>query len=211
MDSTSILTKGEIAAVLSDLKRGRRLRYPNVRRNLTIFRLSCCCGLRASEICGLDIGDVVTLAGERPCVRVRKEITKGREGQRRSRNVPLWWDSGTLEDLTSWLRFRMQMAEAVLVSDPFVCSLAGAATGRRLLRQQVASMWQTAIRVLGTERVRQLSIHKGRHSFCSHALQAGLSLVAVRDAAGHANVSMTSRYLHVVQDEGPIDIFGAKE
>jgi site-specific recombinase XerD len=43
-------------------------------------------------------------------------------------------------------------------------------------------------------------IHHGRHTFISHAMAGGRTLAEVRDAAGHANVSITSGYLHVAVD-----------
>jgi integrase len=46
-----------------------------------------------------------------------------------------------------------------------------------------------------------LTIHHGRHTFISHALAGGRTLAEVRDAAGHASVSITSGYLHVAVDE----------
>src|SRR6266404_8952952 len=52
-----------------------------------------------------------------------------------------------------------------------------------------------------SERLRMLTIHHGRHTFISHALAGGRTLPEVRDAAGHANVSVTSCYLHVMVDE----------
>jgi site-specific recombinase XerD len=45
---------------------------------------------------------------------------------------------------------------------------------------------------------KQLTIHHGRRSFCSHALAGGRSLAEVRDAAGQADISTTSVYMHVV-------------
>ena len=55
----------------------------------------------------------------------------------------------------------------------------------------------------------QITIHHGRHSFCSHALGGGRTLAEVRDAAGHANVATTSIYTHVgvEDDDGPGDLF----
>jgi integrase len=53
---------------------------------------------------------------------------------------------------------------------------------------------------LGAERLATLTIHHGRHTFISHALAGGRTLAEVRDAAGHANASVTSGYLHVVVD-----------
>jgi integrase len=57
IDASQILSRQELATVLGDLKR-RATRLPNVQMNLAILRLACCCGLRASEIGGLTLGDV---------------------------------------------------------------------------------------------------------------------------------------------------------
>jgi integrase len=62
----------------------------------TIFRLACCCGLRVSEIAQLRLGDV-QLDSLRPHIRIRAAIAKCG----RARRVPLWWDAGTLSDITA--------------------------------------------------------------------------------------------------------------
>ena len=54
--------------------------------------------------------------------------------------------------------------------------------------------------VVWDNRVTILTIHHGRHTFISHALAGGRTLAEVRDAAGHANVTVTSGYLHVAVD-----------
>ena len=46
----------------------------------------------------------------------------------------------------------------------------------------------------------ELTIHHGRHTFCSHAAKLR-TLVEVRDAAGHSNIATTSIYLHIVTDD----------
>jgi integrase len=64
-------------------------------------------------------------------------------------------------------------------------------------------------KVLGPERLASLTIHHGRHTFISHALAGGRTLAEVRDAVGHANVSITTGYLHVaVEDDGVGELFG---
>lgn len=81
VDQTKILSRAEIAAILSSLKRPSKRRSPNTRMNLAIFRLATCCGLRASEIIGIKLGDVrVGIA--RPYIRVPKTIAKGGKGRR---------------------------------------------------------------------------------------------------------------------------------
>ena len=58
------------------------------------------------------------------------------------------------------------------------------------------------------DRLETLTIHHGRHTFISHALAGHRTLAEVRDAAGHANVSITSAYLHVaVEDDGVGELF----
>jgi site-specific recombinase XerD len=47
------------------------------------------------------------------------------------------------------------------------------------------------------ERLESLTTHHGRHPFISHELAGGRTLGEVRDAAGHANVTITSGYLYV--------------
>ena len=203
LDPTMILSREEVMAVIQDLRR-RAKRSISSRMNLAIFRLSACCGLRCKEIQGIEADDFI-LGGARPILRVRKAITKGREDQRKARKVPLWWDKGTYSDLAAWLD---EARRNTGLSNPLVIhNLREGSIGKQLCRRVVAARWTTAIRVLGPDRVKQLSIHKGRHTFISHALHAGHSLPAVRDAAGHASINRTSIYLHAINDDKVPDIF----
>ena len=63
-----------------------------------------------------------------------------------------------------------------------------------------------AIKVLGKDRVKRLSIQKGRHSFCSHALAAGRTITEVRDAAGHAKLATTYMYVHAVHGDADLPV-----
>jgi len=202
VDATRVLTKREIAAVLDAARRRRR--YRNTRQNLVVFRLATCCGLRASEIAGLRIDDV-RVSVERPHLYVRKEVAKGR----RPRRVPLWWDRGTLADLTAWREERL--ADGAERGDYFVCTQAKGRSGRRLDRRKIRLRFRQACKVLGEERLLSLTVHDGRHAFVSHALAGGRTLAEVRDAAGHASVATTSIYTHLaVEDDGAVgDRYGA--
>src|ERR1700738_1775932 len=88
IDATKILTRRELAAVLNDLKR-KATQSKNTRMNLALFRLACCCGLRASEIANLQVGDVRTELA-RPHIRIRNGASKGG----RSRVAPRWGGAG---------------------------------------------------------------------------------------------------------------------
>jgi integrase len=121
--------------------------------------------------------------------------------------VPLWWDAGTLQDLSDWKAKRLQ--QDVPETDPFVTSLRPGRERIVFSRHTLRKRFRTSCRVLGKERLQTLTIHHGRHTFISHALAGGRTLAEVRDAAGHANVSITSAYLHVaVEDEGLGSLFG---
>ena len=74
IDASEILSRQEIASVLADLHQ-RAAQLPNVQMNLAIVRLACCCGLRASEIGGLSLGDV-RVGVSRPHLLVRAEHAK---------------------------------------------------------------------------------------------------------------------------------------
>lgn len=200
VDATMILSREEIAAVLADLKRKAR-RSVNTRQNLILFRLATCCGLRVSEIVGLRLSDV-RLGVRRPYLYVRKEVAKGGK----TRKVPLWWDAGTLADVTAWKEFRQN--QGAKATDRFLCSQSKGTRGKPLDRRNARKRFIAACKVLGQERQAEVTTHTGRHSFVSHALAGGRSLAEVRDAAGHANIATTSRYAHVATaDEEPGDLF----
>ncbi|WP_428304639.1 tyrosine-type recombinase/integrase [Lacipirellula sp.] len=181
-----VLTRSEIQAVLADLKRKAR-RSPNTAQNLILFRLACCCGLRASELTRLRLCDL-RVSSTKPTIKVPKTIAKGAK----ERIVPLWWDGSTLDDLRAWKAARE--AQGALGSD----SLLVTRTGGQIDRLNARKRFQACCRVLGAER--HVTIHDGRHSFISHALHAGRSIAEVRDAAGHSNIATTSVYTHLVSD-----------
>jgi len=162
--------------------------------NLTVFRLATCCGLRASEIVGLKLSDVrVGIA--RPYILIRAAIAKRKIGRR----VPLWWDQGTLDDLTAWKDERTRQGAGQ--GDSFICSQARPSFGKQIDRRNVRLRFISACLALGTDRQREITIHQGRHSFVSHSLAGGRTLAEVRDAAGHANIATTSIYTHITADD----------
>lgn len=187
------LEADEVAQVVADL-RARSERSINARLNLIIFRLSCCEGLRASEIAQLKIADVVC-EGSHPTLTVRAAIAKG---GKRTRYIPLTWSPEALADLAAWHEYRRSVS---VIHSPFVCSVAKHTCGKPLTRFQVLKKWRNAIRVLGPARVRQLSVHKGRHSFISHAgAYGGLTFPEVAALAGHASPNTTAKvYSHVIR------------
>lgn len=187
VDRERILPAAEIQLVLSELKRKAR-RSALTRRQLVIFRLATGCGLRVSELTRLTLSNV--RFGARPSIRVPKTISKGGK----ARTVPLNWDAGTLADLTEWKQQRE--SAGATSNDLFICTK----SGKPIARKDARLAFQSACKPLG----RHVTIHDGRHSFVSHALNAGHTIVEVRDAAGHSNIATTSIYAHLVGDDDDV-------
>jgi integrase len=157
-----------------------------------------------SEIIGLRVGDV-RVGVEKPYILVRAEVAK----RRKARRVPLWWDQGTLDDLTAWRDQRT--AQAAGPADAFVCSQAERSRGKPLDRQNARARFKVACRVLGAERTAGLTIHHGRHTYASFALARGVSPVAVQQALGHSSLSITNVYAHLLDDDGADgNLFGSE-
>ena len=122
---------------------------------------------------------------DRPYLRIPKSEAKGRKTKRvngrtvkvgnraTARQVPLWWDQGTLDDLRAWKREREQQGAGA--GDFFVCAQQDGVIGKRLDRRNARSRFIAACRVLGEDRAAEITIHHGRHSFISHGLAAGVS------------------------------------
>jgi len=195
-DPTKILTRRELTTVLVDVKRKAK-RSKNTRLNLVLFRLAACCGLRASEIAHLQVGDV-RVDVPRSHLRIRASAAKGR----RPRTVPLWWDAGTLADVAAWKTERLRLKARP--THPFLVSLRPGRKPIPFSRHTLRKRFRTACKVLGPQRLETLTIHHGRHTFLSHALAGGRTLAEVRDAAGHSNITITSGYLHMVVDDDEV-------
>jgi integrase len=55
-----------------------------------------------------------------------------------------------------------------------------------------------------------LSVHTGRHSYCSLSKAAGHSSIEIRDAVGHTSEATTNLYLHAVEAENIPDVFAVQ-
>jgi len=145
-----------------------------------LFEVIYGAGLRISEACGLDTGDV-EIEGTRAMVRVRQG--KGRK----DRLVPL--GAKATEALRAYMPHRTTRLARVSGAALFVTrrgARLGPRAARRLLaRREIAT---------GTPRV---SPHALRHSFATHLLGEGADLRAIQEMLGHASLRTTQRYAHV--------------
>lgn len=140
------------------------------------------CGLRASELCGLDVNEVYLDEG---FVRVMGKGSK-------ERLVPL---VGTARRV---LGTYLAEARSELFSHTGSASAPAAVflnmRGTRLSRQSVHAICERYGRVVGIE---GLHPHTLRHSFATHMLAGGADLRALQEILGHADIATTQIYTHV--------------
>lgn len=144
-------------------------------RDVAIFELLYGCGLRVSELCGLDLADVDM--AER-WLRVRGKGKKERQ-------VP--YGSKAAAALGKYLSERVPAAG---ISAVFLNSR-GERLGDRTVRQ-IVKFYSTMI-----SGDNSLHPHSLRHAFATHLLSDGADLRSIQELLGHARLSTTQRYTQV--------------
>ena len=153
-------------------------------RDRAILEVMYSCGLRVSEVVGLDWGDIDL---ELEIVRVR-----GKGGKERL--VPI--GRAALAALSAYRGQREALCPRRLYDPGAVCLNR---RGKRLTTRSVARMLEGY--VLASGLATKASPHALRHSFATHLLNAGADLRAIQELLGHASLSTTQRYTHVNLDQ----------
>lgn len=151
-------------------------------RDRAVLEVLYGCGLRVSELTGLDLLDLDLEAG---FLRVM-----GKGGKERL--VPV--AGAAQRALAEYLAHGRPYLRAKKTStrqDPSAVFLN--VRGGRLTRQAVFGM----VRTYGGKIGLQLHPHTLRHSFATHMLQGGAELRALQEMLGHADISTTQVYTHV--------------
>ena len=174
----SFLSPDEVERLLAqpDTKTVRGL------RDKAILELLYSTGLRVSELAGLRVADIHAESGSLRC------IGKGDK----ERLVPV--GRPALAAIQEYLRrARPQLLRGRTSPYLFVSH-----RGERYSR---IVFWQALKKYGKQAHLRaELSPHKLRHSFATHLLERGADLRSVQLMLGHADISTTQIYTHVVQD-----------
>jgi len=148
-------------------------------RDTAIVELLYATGIRVSELCGLDIGD---LDAERRTVRV---LGKGN----RERTVPAGIPA--VRAVGAWAR----SGRAVLVTTASGHALFLGARGRRLDPRTARRVVHARLAAVpGTP---DSGPHGLRHAAATHLLEGGADLRSVQEILGHASLTSTQIYTHV--------------
>jgi integrase/recombinase XerC len=136
-------------------------------------------GIRVSELCGLDLGD---LDHERRTIRVL-----GKGGKERTVPVGLPAERATAR----WAR---DGRPVLLVPDSAAALFVGA-RGRRLDPRTARRVVHT--RLAAVPAVPDTGPHGLRHAAATHLLEGGADLRSVQEILGHASLGTTQIYTHV--------------
>lgn len=145
-------------------------------RDVAILELFYSCGLRISELIGLDLRDLDFLGAT---VLVRGKGAK-------ERVVPMGGPA-----IAAIQRYR----EAAAISNGplFLSKLR-----RRITQQAVDQLLKKYLKQSSIPFA--ISPHKLRHSFATHLLDAGADLRSVQAMLGHSSLSTTQIYTHVIRE-----------
>jgi integrase/recombinase XerC len=147
-------------------------------RDRAILETLYSCGIRVSELTGLNVGTVDLDEG------LVKVLGKGGK----ERVVPIGRQA------------RQAIGDYVLARNdpPRDAPLLLNARGGRLTSRSVARTVDKYILRLAT--IKKVSPHTLRHTFATHLLEAGADLRSIQELLGHASLSTTQKYTHVSID-----------
>ena len=150
---------------------------PTYIRNRAILEVFYACGLRRSEVAGLNMGDV--------SFAERTVFVRGKGGK--DRVVPI--HDGALRAVSSYLKARGGRPRAN--SPLFVSSMWDIGNRGRITKSVIDSLF----RILRAGFHKHVHPHLLRHTFAVHLLQNGADIRFVQLLLGHESPETTSRYL----------------
>ncbi|MDR1710294.1 MAG: tyrosine recombinase XerC [Propionibacteriaceae bacterium] len=150
-------------------------------RDLAIIETLYAAGIRVSELCGLDVGEIDQARGT---LRV---LGKGNK----QRVVPI--GAPALRALADWLELRGQLAgpaagQAVFVGDQ----------GKRIDPRVVRRIVHRTLALAPD--APDLGPHGLRHAMATHLLEGGADLRSVQEMLGHSSLATTQIYTHVTSE-----------
>ena len=147
------------------------------RRDLAMVEILYASGIRVSELCGLNLGDIDT---SRNTLQV---IGKGNK----QRVVPLGIPA--MKALQQWL----SLSRPQLVTNDSSNAVFLGSRGKRIDQRTVREVVYEAMKAVGST----MGPHGLRHTAATHLLEGGADLRTVQEILGHSSLATTQIYTHV--------------
>jgi len=161
--------------LLDAVEAGRMVEKPSKERDIAFLELLYGCGIRVSELVGIDLEDIDFREG---WLRVRGKGNKERQ-------VPI--GGRAVSAVEGYLEMRPEV--------PNERALFLNSRGQRLSDRQVRRLVKFyALVVTGDSTVHP---HSFRHAYATHLLSDGADLRAIQELLGHARLSTTQKYTQV--------------
>jgi integrase/recombinase XerD len=160
---------------------------------LRAARLACL--LEVLYATGLRVSELVSLPETAARRDQRMLVIRGKGG--RERLVPL--NDAAKRAMAEYLSLRAQAKAAAPGSDKSKWLFPSFGDSGHLTRQHFARELKALAAMAGLN-AKQVSPHVLRHAFASHLLQNGADLRVVQTLLGHADISTTQIYTHVLQE-----------
>jgi integrase/recombinase XerD len=171
-----VLTVDEIELIISSVDMSKNEGV----RNRALLEVLYSCGIRVSELIGLQISRIDLIDN---LVRV---VGKGNK----ERIVPI--GSQACEAIAEYItHYRAQLN----VNEGHEDILFLGRYGRGLTRQMIFTILKTTAIAAGIKK--KISPHTFRHSFATHLVEHGADLRAVQEMLGHAQITTTEIYTHL--------------
>lgn len=151
------------------------------RRNHAIIETMYGCGLRVSELCGLQISHID--------FRNAVMLIQGKGSKERL--IPV--NDTALELLRQYIYDGDRDSVDINPADADIVFLNR--RGRHLTRVMIFYILRDAAARAGIDKT--ISPHTLRHSFATHLLEGGANLRAIQQMLGHESISTTQIYLHI--------------
>ena len=177
-----ILTEEEQEDLLNQFN----VRYVTSQRNKVMFQLMLNTGLRVSEAVSLRWKDVNLTSG-------KLMVREGKGAKDRT----LWVDNDQLDELGEWKE--RQVEKLGEVPKWVFSTLREGNAGKKLTIQQVWKTLKTYTEKAGIKK--DISPHTLRHTFATDLYRETGKIRLVQKALGHADLSTTMIYTHIVDEE----------
>lgn len=153
-------------------------------------------GLRVSELVSLKLGNLPRRKGER--WETTDIIVRGKGGK--DRLCPL--GRPALDAILSWLAVREETLPKGTLKRGGAAAFLFPSSGKEmhLTRRRLGQLLKDLAITANLDPAR-VHPHALRHAYATHLLQGGADLRSVQTLLGHADISTTEIYTHVLQDE----------